>query len=86
MATRDETRIPLLASTDENGETEEPLIDDVEVEYALRTPPRDGLSGSSPQGTSDGGRKVRKKHYSGSEMIVAVFVVAFDTKKGSWIG
>lgn len=25
----------------------------------------------------------RKKHYSGSEMIVAVFVVAFDTKKGS---
>ena len=25
----------------------------------------------------------RKKHYSGSEMIVAVFVVAFDIKKGS---
>ena len=24
----------------------------------------------------------RKKHYSGSEMIVAVFVVAFDAKKG----
>lgn len=25
----------------------------------------------------------KKKHYSGSEMIVAVFVVAFDTKKGT---
>lgn len=27
-------------------------------------------------------RRKRKKQYSGSEMIVAVFVVAFDTKRG----
>lgn len=34
----------------------------------------------SEQAAASGSRK--KKQYSGSEMIVAVFVVAFDTKKG----
>ena len=86
MAGRDETRIPLLADTDD---TEQPLLDDIEVEYPLRTPPRDEGSDSQPiltPSSSGGlgvGGKVRKKHYSGSEMIVVVFVVAFDTKKGA---
>ena len=34
--------------------------------------------------TASGARR-KKKQYSGSEMIVAVFVVAFDTKKGGAI-
>ena len=88
MATRDETRIPLLLNTDENGVSEslEPLVDNFEVEYALRTPPREVTSqpDSRSRAVSDnaGGTRQRRKHYSGNEMIVAVFVVAFDTKKG----
>ena len=39
-----------------------------------------GVSFSSASGSTAPSR--RKKHYSGSEMIVAVFVVAFDIKKG----
>ena len=39
-----------------------------------------GVSFSSASGSAAPFR--RKKHYSGSEMIVAVFVVAFDIKKG----
>lgn len=35
----------------------------------------------SEQATALGARR-KKKQYSGSEMIVVVFVVAFDTKKG----
>ena len=41
---------------------------------------RHGVSFSSASGPAAPSR--RKKHYSGSEMIVAVFVVAFDIKKG----
>ena len=41
---------------------------------------RHGVSFSSVSGSAAPSR--RKKHYSGSEMIVAVFVVAFDIKKG----
>ena len=44
---------------------------------------RHGVSLSSASGSAAPSR--RKKHYSGSEMIVAVFVVAFDTKKGLYI-
>lgn len=92
MAARDETRIPLLSNTDENGVSEslEPLVEDFEVEYALRTPPRElahPTTENKSRGTSDNGvgtsTSRRRKHYSGNEMIVAVFVVAFDTKKGA---
>ena len=38
-----------------------------------------GSSGSAAGG-QDGGTK--RKHYSGNEMIVAVFVVQFDIRKG----
>ncbi len=77
MAFMDETRIPLLAGTEEDETSQEQLQEDVQVEYALMSPPRD----SSEEHASGGTVKVkRRKHYSGSEMIVAVFVVAFDTK------
>ena len=42
---------------------------------------RHGVSFSSASGSAAAPSR-RKKHYSGSEMIVAVFVVAFDIKKG----
>ena len=72
-----EERVPLLS------EPEEAAIDDLrdlqsefELEYPPRTPPREA------EAAEKAGR--RKKHYSGNEMIVAVFVVAFDTKKGDY--
>ncbi len=79
MASRDEARIPLLAGTDEYEASQE-LLEDIQVGYAMRTPPRE-VSGEHL--TTGGGDIKRRKHYSGSEMIVAVFVVAFDTKKGA---
>lgn len=91
MAVRDESRIPLLLNTDDNGDSEssDPLVEDVEVEYALRTPPRQQAarpdSGGKPAGGAAGNGRVKRTHYSGNEMIVAVFVVAFDTKKGTCI-
>ncbi|XP_064398551.1 DENN domain-containing protein 11-like [Halichondria panicea] len=81
MASRDEARIPLLAGTDEYEASQE-LLEDIQVEYAMRTPPRE-VSGEHL--TTGGGDIKRRKHYSGSEMIVAVFVVAFDTKKGNLV-
>ena len=70
-----EERIPLLS------ELEQSTVDDLrdlqqefEQEYPLRTPPRE------VEVSENAGR--RRKHFSGNEMIVAVFVVAFDTKKG----
>ena len=72
-----EERIPLLA------DAEQPAIDDLrdlqqefEQEYPLRTPSRE------VEVSENASRRTRRKHYSGNEMIVAVFVVAFDTKKG----
>ena len=44
---------------------------------------RHGVSLSSASGSGAPSR--RKKHYSGSEMIVAVFVVTFDIKKGWYV-
>ena len=41
-------------------------------------------AGGDTEVLHQGGRN-RKKQFSGSEMIVAVFVVAFDTKKGQFI-
>lgn len=73
-----EERIPLLA------DAEQPAIDDLrdlqqefEQEYPLRTPSRE------VEVSENASRRTRRKHYSGNEMIVAVFVVAFDTKKGN---
>jgi hypothetical protein len=44
---------------------------------------RHGVSFSSGSGSGAAAAPSRRnKHYSGSEMIVAVFVVAFDIKKG----
>ncbi len=80
MALMDETRIPLLAGSEEDESLQEELQDNVQVEFTLMSPPREP-SGEHASSVS-GAVKVRQKHYSGSEMIVAVFVVAFDTKKG----
>ncbi len=91
----DDIRVPLLTSIDDVSVADEELNDDFEVLYSI---PRTGLRPDlpSPKGMVEecgdleggGGKEVgvvpRKKnqHYSGSEMMVAVFVVAFDTKKG----
>ena len=74
-----EDRIPLLSrpeGEEDGGDDLRDLQIEFEKEYPLRTPPRDAgvQSQAQPRG--------RLKHYSGNEMIVAVFVVAFDTKKG----
>ena len=81
MASRDEARIPLLAGTDEDEASQE-LLEDIQVEYVMKTPPR-AREVSGEHLTTGGGDIKRRKHYSGSEMVVAVFVVAFDTKKGA---
>ena len=85
-----EDRVPLLPET-ESGVVDSDL-DVVVKKYPLRTPPRDAVvslqssdgvaDSSNPQPLADG-KKKRKKHYSGNEMIVAVFVTAFDTKRGA---
>ncbi len=80
MASRDEARIPLLAGTDEDEASQE-LLEDIQVEYVMKTPPR--AREVSGEHLTIGGDIKRRKHYSGSEMVVAVFVVAFDTKKGA---
>lgn len=84
-----EDRLPLLSN--EGGE-----VDDFSVDVQVRFHGGKGNSSrSSGPATGDAGPRQgasfsadqaapsrKKKHYSGSEMIVAVFVVAFDTKKG----
>ena len=71
-------RLPLLAN-EEDGLEE--LAIDVEFKGSRADGVRHGVSFSNaPSANAVASR--RKKHYSGSEMIVAVFVVAFDTKKG----
>jgi hypothetical protein len=92
-ALTDDARVPLLASrdSDEFGE-------DLEVHFPLQTGKyrlRETGRDAPPQGPANNGgvrrtgseassSRKKKQQYSGSEMIVAVFVVAFDTKKGSW--
>ena len=78
MATTEEERVPLLLHPVEEEETEDRLPDgdlqQLQEEFEREYPPR-GM------GAGEESRK-RKKHYSGNEMIVAVFVVEFHTKKG----
>ena len=84
MASTDDTRVPLLDSEEET--LADILEDDVEVEFILNSPPRELGSGADkrpPRAHGSSLLKARKKHYSGNEMIVAIFVVAFDTKKGT---
>lgn len=84
MAQGDDARVPLLGSDELEENQDDILQDDVEVEFVLTSPPREIGPGADKRPTRTGSSllKVRKKHYSGNEMIVAIFVVAFDTKKG----
>ena len=93
----EEVRVPLLASQDDSLKDElSELKDDFDVHYPLSHSKDEPLIAvnserslggieSAQQGAEGsllaGGRR-KNKQYSGSEMIVAVFVVAFDTKKG----
>ena len=70
-------RIPLLA--DDKLEEAGELEGDFDTEYALRKA-SDGACSANPAVFP-----VRRKRYSGNELIVAVFVVAFDTKKGTHV-
>ena len=85
-----EDRLPLLSN--EGGEVDD-LSVDVEVRFhggkgnsSRPSGPATGDAGPRREGASFSADQAapsrKKKHYSGSEMIVAVFVVAFDTKKG----
>ena len=74
LARLSDDRVPLLAGEEPESGEEGQLEGDFESEYALRT-----ASLSAPAGR---GERRRRKRYSGNELIVAVFVVAFDTKKG----
>ncbi len=89
-------RVPLLPAEVKELEEEEEddrLAEDLlelqrefEREYPLRTPPRDNKVAAPKAGPAGfpglGADRVRRKHFSGNEMIVAVFVVVFDTKRG----
>lgn len=94
----EEVRVPLLASgdsslLDEAGELE----DDLKVHYPLKKDvyqkekaldarsshlQQQAYNGGLKRVSSEASNSRKKKQYTGSEMIVAVFVVAFDTKKG----
>ena len=89
---RSEERVPLLLEREASlTEGLDRLQSDIEVEYhvqrndgqkAFRRGGADGArQGSSFLSAVDITRR-KKKHFTGNEMIVAVFVVAFDTKKG----
>lgn len=85
-----EERVPLL--TDEEEEPAEDDLSDIQVAFKQRhsayasqargggaAPLRNESSGHAPSGES----RRRRKHFSGNEMIVAVFVVQFDIRKGT---
>lgn len=94
----DELRVPLLGGEDELETVDEEELggeDGVEVGYRIFDDEGNsvedrkiGNNGLGKSGARKGamltqqGEQTRKKQFSGSEMIVAVFVVAFDTKKG----
>lgn len=78
-----EDRIPLLSEAEESLPAEiQGLQEEFERQYPLRTPPQDARAADAPTSGHQRGSSRRKHHYSGNEMIVSVFVVAFDTKKG----
>ena len=83
-------RLPLLSNEEGALEDDEESIE-VEFRHGKSDGPR-GLQVTNSTSVTRHGASLsadravpssrKKKHYSGSEMIVAVFVVAFDTKKG----
>lgn len=91
MASRLEERVPLL--TDEEQEPAEDDLSDIQVAFKQRHSAhasrvqRDGAvprsSESSSHAPGGGSRRRKRKHFSGNEMIVAVFVVQFDIRKGT---
>ena len=94
MARRQEERVPLLSDEelpeDELGDIQisfqRPGSSDPALGAGLSLPPSSAefasLSTGALDGHEDPGRK--KKHYSGNEMIVAVFVVQFDIRRGEY--
>lgn len=80
--------VPLLVDTEQEVPVDD--ISDVQVAFknqrsgSDRLPePQEGSSSQLPNSVpvGDTGRKKRKQ-YSGNELIVAVFVVQFDIRKG----
>ena len=95
MARRLEERVPLLSDGEEQELVEDDLSD-IQVSFqrqrdAERAPQVAHTAESSGHPSAEpteedataGTRK--RKHYSGNEMIVAVFVVQFDIRKGTAI-
>ena len=96
MARRLEERVPLLSDGEEEEELGEDDLSDIQVLFqhhrdAERAPqaaqtvetgghPSADLAVATEEDATAGTRK--RKHYSGNEMIVAVFVVQFDIRKG----
>ena len=92
MASRLEERVPLLVDEEEEAGGDD--LSDLQVEFKQRhagnsaqTPkgaarPAAGYDSRAPPSTSNQPRRRRRKQYSGNEMIVAVFVVQFDIRKG----
>ena len=76
MATtaRGEERVPLLLNLEEEDKLTDGDLRQLQEEFERQYPPREAGAGEVS--------RERKKHYSGNEMIVAVFVVEFHTKKG----
>lgn len=86
----EEVRVPLLASQDSC--LQEDSEDDIMIRYSARDTGKKAWGcGQGEKGIMRGGEpevsktRRKKQQYSGSEMMVAVFVVAFDTKKGEGI-
>lgn len=70
----EEERVPLLLHPEEQDKLPDGELRQLQEEFERQYPPREVAAGEVP--------RKRKKHYSGNEMIVAVFVVEFHTKKG----
>lgn len=94
MSRRLEERVPLLS--DGEQELPEDDLDDIQVsfqqpkasEHAHQSPPDQESSSpaagfAAPTGDEEANAQ-RKKHYSGNEMIVSIFVVQFDIRKGDF--
>ena len=94
MSRRLEERVPLLS--DGEQELPEDDLDDIQVsfqqpkasEHAHQSPTDQETSSpaagfAAPTGDEEANVQ-RKKHYSGNEMIVSIFVVQFDIRKGDF--
>ena len=84
-----EERVPLLTDEEEPAEDD---LSDIQVAFKQKhsgyasqaqgdgpAPLRNESSSHAPSGES----RRKRKHFSGNEMIVAVFVVQFDIRKGT---